>query len=467
MLWLYLHLPSLLLDHHQSHDAPVALSTGSPPVIQQPDEQARQTGVRAGQSMATARALCPQLALVPFSDARQAELLEQLATALYQLASPLALWPPDGLLIRADRLRHLYPQPEDLATVLTQYLSQHGLNGHMATGTSPRMARLLARHGSAVCTDDPETMHHALRRLPVTATDWPARVRQRLTRMGLQHLEDLLACCPAELTTRLGPELYDDLQRILGRSGDPVQEFHPRAAFHQSLTLTRETRSTDHLKAPLSHLLEALETFLRQRQCRCDRVSLTLHHPDRAPTSLALETSQGETRAEAFLELALLRLAATCLPDDVNALSLATERTVALDATESHDLFDSGESRQQARETLLYRLRARLGRDSIQSPGRTPDPRPERCAHWQPARQRGTSTPPRSGPARPFWLQQPPQPLQRPPIRWLNGPERIQGGWWDGDYVRRDYYIALLDNGQRAWLFRNRQDQWFIHGWFG
>lgn len=467
MLWLYLHLPSLLLDHCCPDSSPTALCTGTPPVILQPDNQARKMGVQAGQSLATARALTPELTLISFSKARQTELLEQVAEKLYQLAAPLALWSPDGLLIRADRLRHLYPQPGDLAMVLTQHLSQLGLNNLMATGTTPRMARLLARHGTSVCTQDPETMHRALRQLPVTATDWPEKVRQRLTRMGLHHLKDLLECCPAELASRLGPELYDDFQRMLGRSSDPVQEFHPQTAFHQSLTLNRESQNTDHLQGPLEHLLESLEAFLRQRQHLCDRLRLTLYHPDHAPTTLALETRQGESRASAFLELALLRLASVNLPDDVHALSLATARTTAIEATGSQDLFDSGESRQQARQALLHRLSARLGRDSIQCPGRRPDPRPERCAHWQPAGERGAHACRRSEPARPFWLQQPPQPLKRPPARWLNGPERIQGGWWDGDYVRRDYYIALLDNGQRAWLFRNQQNQWFIHGWFG
>ncbi|XOZ33936.1 Y-family DNA polymerase [Halomonadaceae bacterium KBTZ08] len=467
MLWLYLHLPSLLLDQHHHNATPMALTTGTPPVIRQPGEQAQQTGVQAGQSMATARALCPELALVPYSESQQSERLEQLAEQLYRLASPLVLWPPDGLVIRADRLTHLYPEPTDLASRLEQHLAQHGLNSLMATGTTPRMARLLARHGTQVCTREPGTMHQALRQLPVTAMDWPRTVRQRLVRMGLQRLEDLIACCPAELTSRLGPELYNDLQRTLGQAGDPVQEFHPQAGFHQSLTLNQETRDTNQLRGPLEHLLAALEAFLRQYQQLCDRLELTLHHPDHPPTPLVLETRQGEWRPEAFLELALLRLASCNLPDDVRALSLATNRTVANDVTASDDLFDNGETRQQARQSLLHRLNARLGRNSIQCPAKRPDPRPERCAHWQPVQGQSRTEAPHSGPARPLWLQQPPQQLKRPPVRWLNGPERIQGGWWDGDYVRRDYYIALLDSGQRAWLFRDQRNQWFIHGWFG
>lgn len=407
------------------------------------------------------------LHLPAFSDAPWTDDLEQLATGLYQQVAPPALWPPDGLLIRVDRLRHLYSQPEELASVLTQHLSQKGVTGRMATGTSPRMARLLARHGAPVCTDDPEIMHHALRQLPVTATDWPENVQKRLTRMGLHRLTDLLECHPSELTPRLGRQWYEDLQKVLGRSGDPVQEFQPQAAFRQSLTLNQETRDSNHLQGPLAHLLEALEDFLKQRQRHCDRLYLSLHHPGHAPTTLVLETSHSESRASVFLELACLRLASITLSDDVHALSVATARLVVPETTESHDLFDRTGNREQERQVLLQRLRARLGRNSLQCPDRRPDPRPEQCGYWHPDRKPGPRTSLRSAPVRPFWLQQPPKPLQHTPARWLNGPERLQGGWWNGDAIRRDYYIALMSNGQRAWLFRNRRNQWFIHGWFG
>jgi len=46
--------------------------------------------------------------------------------------------------------------------------------------------------------------------------------------------------------------------------------------------------------------------------------------------------------------------------------------------------------------------------------------------------------------------------------------ERIESGWWDGGDLRRDYFVADLDNGQRAWIFRQpgASDGWMLHGWF-
>ena len=46
--------------------------------------------------------------------------------------------------------------------------------------------------------------------------------------------------------------------------------------------------------------------------------------------------------------------------------------------------------------------------------------------------------------------------------------ERIEQGWWQGDDVRRDYYVAKTDAGAKVWVYCDlRQQQWFLHGIFG
>jgi hypothetical protein len=46
--------------------------------------------------------------------------------------------------------------------------------------------------------------------------------------------------------------------------------------------------------------------------------------------------------------------------------------------------------------------------------------------------------------------------------------ERIEGGWWDGADIARDYFIAHGSQGRRFWVFREMHGtQWFLHGLFG
>ena len=78
---------------------------------------------------------------------------------------------------------------------------------------------------------------------------------------------------------------------------------------------------------------------------------------------------------------------------------------------------------------------------------------------------------------RPLWLLTRPQPLKADdllpqsdgPLTLLDGPERIESGWWDDFDVTRDYFVARDDSGVKLWIFRERNDQknWFLHGIFG
>ncbi|MBZ9667799.1 DNA polymerase Y family protein, partial [Pseudomonas sp. LMG 31766] len=74
---------------------------------------------------------------------------------------------------------------------------------------------------------------------------------------------------------------------------------------------------------------------------------------------------------------------------------------------------------------------------------------------------------PPSGP-RPGWLLSEPQPLREASLRILSGPERIESGWWDGEDVRRDYYVVQTRAGQRGWAYRTvgSDGPLLLHGWF-
>ena len=70
-------------------------------------------------------------------------------------------------------------------------------------------------------------------------------------------------------------------------------------------------------------------------------------------------------------------------------------------------------------------------------------------------------------PRRPLWLLPEPRPLDEMP-RCVAGPERIEGGWWDGLDATRDYYVAQ-SGAARLWVYRERgsgpqSGKWFLQG---
>lgn len=85
-----------------------------------------------------------------------------------------------------------------------------------------------------------------------------------------------------------------------------------------------------------------------------------------------------------------------------------------------------------------------------------------------------------AGLPRPLWLLDRPralgerqgQPQHDGPLQLLAGPERIESGWWDGQPVRRDYFVAVDPAHRLLWIYRaapgsTSPGAWFLHGSFG
>jgi len=118
---------------------------------------------------------------------------------------------------------------------------------------------------------------------------------------------------------------------------------------------------------------------------------------------------------------------------------------------------------------LLDRLRARLGPETVSSLGLAADYRPEKswCAlppGAVPVGAASAATAATDAPRRPLWLLPEPHALEQMP-RCIEGPERIEGGWWDGLDAMRDYYVAEGGAGARLWVYRERgSGGWFLQG---
>jgi protein ImuB len=168
------------------------------------------------------------------------------------------------------------------------------------------------------------------------------------------------------------------------------------------------------------------------------------------------------------------RLQGLPMPAPVEALALKAGRVIPL-AGRSLDLFErEGRSEEDWRQ-LVDRLRARLGSEAVYGLSVVPDHRPERA--WCPGGGEGGTGPVVLPGRRPLWLLETPRALEAPGDRprWggtlalREGPERIEGGWWDGQDVARDYYVAESEAGERLWVYRDCRPphRWFLHGLFG
>lgn len=472
MLWLYLHFPHLLADHfrryHQTHQ-PLVIVPPRGQRIEQVCPQAAEQGIHPGMRLQTALTLAPDLAVIQAQEGLECRVLEEQARWLYHYAAYIAPMPPDGLLAEVSSLQRLYGSLPAIWQTLEQALQARRLHATMATGHTPAAARLLARAGLGECSAERSQIIRSLERLPLSRAGLEQSTETRLRRLGLTTLGELMALPPAELAQRLSPDILTWLQKLQGGRPDPVPAWQPPHVFRQEADFIREVENSQALLFPLQRMLTGLEEDLRWRQQDTDTLHIRLRHRHGKDSQLMLRSSGPEHRAEVFLNLVRLRLEQTPLQAPVTGIVLSVRRFLERNADTGQDLLGDHRNPDEAWHELISRLRARLGEDALQRLQIQADHRPEQAWSSAPVRHRRNPAPGPGGhcPWRPLWLLPEPRPLGGVPAAWLAGPERISSGWWDSRMLQRDYYVARLHSGQMAWIFRDPDNHWFIHGCFG
>jgi len=472
MLWLYLHFPHLLLDHirrsNESTDALVIVEGSGQKVIQA-CPAARDLGINTGMRLKTALGLAPGLCIVKADQQQEARTLEDQARWLYRHAAHIVLAPPNGLLAEIGSLQRLYGGLSAVWQAIEDVLHERQLTAWPGIGHTPLAARLIARNGKGECSSDKSHILQTLGQMPLLAAEFDGRTCTRLQRLGLNKLEEVFRLPPAEMARRLSPEILAYIQKILGSRPDPQTPWQPPHYFRQQADFVQEIEQSQGLLFPLQRILSELEKDLCWRQQDTDSLLLVLQHRHEEATRLHIRTSGPEHRAEAFLSLISLRLEQQPLQAPVISLRLIVKRFLDREAPGGQDLLGENQDLNEAWHTLMSRLQARLGHNALKQLTPQADHRPERAWSASDVRRtnRASTTTIGQLPQRPLWLLQGPQPLEEVPQAWFAGPERISGGWWDGQRVHRDYYVAQLNNGQLAWVFRDIREGWFVHGWFG
>jgi len=238
--------------------------------------------------------------------------------------------------------------------------------------------------------------------------------------------------------------------------------FQPPERFSMQLELPAPAIEADRVLFAARRLLLPLEGFLAARQAGIRGFALHLQHRDGQPTRIDIGSATAHRDIEHWQRLLRERLEATALESPAEAIRLEAAGLTPL-VRAVPGLFGDARGEAEAWERLTERLQARLGGAVVHGLATHAEHRPERA--WRPAAADATTggdeMPP--GP-RPLWLLEPPRRLGEGDFVLLAGPERIESGWWDGDDVARDYFIAAR-GASLAWIYRAREG-WFLHGLF-
>ncbi|MGM0525977.1 MAG: Y-family DNA polymerase [Pseudomonadota bacterium] len=468
-LWLYCHFPDLLLDTMRRMNPvidnyPLALyqQQTQRETVLQCNKKARQLGVEKTQTQVLAQSIAPDLICRPYSEEKESRALKHLADKLYQSVDKLVLFPPQGIAIALDSLLRLYQGVGPLLEHLKETFYALELNVSLSLGHSPESAKCLAVACAEQFSDDRRCIQQALGELSISQLGWGVGTTEKLSKSGIKQLKQLMLIPTAQVGKRFGREVVNQLKDLKGEHVAPYTFYQPAEYFYMSLDLVTEIEHWQGLLFPLKRLLKELEQFLYQRQKVIRELDITLHHRQQQKTKELLRFAADNWRASQFLQLIQLQVTRSPLKQPVIALSIHADKLSRLDR-ESGQLLAEASRHQSDLQELLSRLQARLGQTALYSPGLSTDPRPR---HNEMKKAAGDLTLcPAKNLKRPLWLLANAEPVDIQQWHLVEGPERIETGWWDESPYERDYWLATDQYQRNGWLYFQK-GHWFLQGWF-
>lgn len=430
-------------------------------------------GIRSGMPLHAARLLAENLKLYSRDEVLEQEALKQIAAWSMYFTPVVSLSFSQTVLLEVAGSLALFGSLDRLLKEVRDGLDELGYQAALAVAPTPLAAVWLARAGRKEVVEHKAQLARGLGRIPLRCLQLSDKQLRSLNGMGLKNVADLARLPRDGLTRRLGKALVLLLDRALGRAPDPQKPYVPPLRFRSRLLLPAEVDNVEALLFAIRRMVTELGGMLQGCGGGVQELSLQLLHCDSHVTRIDLKLAALNRDPVHLMSVMRERLERVALQAPVIEIVLVANTILSLGSAH-RDLFTKQGESEQDWQALLERMHARLGEDAVHGLYQVAEHRPERAWGYGHVGNAGLFI--RIG-KRPLWLLAVPLPLVsshdgRPDFHGVlelgAERERIESGWWDGDDIARDYFVASNPRGLRLWVYRElrREQRWFLHGIF-
>lgn len=459
-------------------------------IISAANMEAERKGIHVGMVLADARAILPNLEVMDEKPDLAEKLLYRLAEWCIRFTPVVAMDLPDGLLFDATGCSHLWGGDSPYLNDIVKRLTIRGYDVRAAMTGTVGAAWGLARFGKEQQPVISDHLHlETLMLLPPEALRLEADVIQRLHKLGLHQIRQLMNMPRSSLRRRFGPSFLQHLDKAIGTENEILIPVQPPEPFQERLPCLDPIVTAEGIEIALRELLEVLCRRLQQEQKGLRTALFKGYRVDGKVEQVRIATNRPSNRADHLFKLFEIKLS-TIEPALGIELFVLEARKVEDHLPNQEKMWhsSSGLADEDLAE-LLDRLATRFGEQSIHRYLPAEHYWPERS--FQPATSLNEKAVAawRCDKLRPLQLLPNPEPIEvtapipdYPPMLFryhgkvhpiikADGPERIEQEWWLQQGQHRDYYRVEDDEGHRYWLFRlghyhDKKFQWYLHGFF-
>ncbi|MDX5351082.1 MAG: DNA polymerase Y family protein, partial [Paracoccaceae bacterium] len=371
--------------------------------------EAEAAGLRSGQPLRDATAICPDLLTVPADPLAETRFLGVLRRWAGRFSPWVADEPPASLTIDLTGTAHLFGGEEAVLAQVAQDCAELGLTVRAAIADTPGAAWGLARYarsqmaplrsGDAIDQEaratrsraakrrgwergggpprpvplkgdevamiaPPGQTAQALRPLPLAALRLPGDVVDRLMRLGLRQVGDLIVLPRAALARRFGMETLRRLDQALGMEPEPVNPVRPPMHFAVRLTLPDPIGLRSDVEAALDRLLPPLCEKLQAKGRGVRQLLFQAFRADGGVASVEVGLARAANTADRIRPLLHLKLDQIDAGFGIDCLRLQALATEALSPLQHRGPIetaaDAPRANPHALDDLIGRLCARL-----------------------------------------------------------------------------------------------------------
>jgi len=479
MLWLAIRLPYLQIDtlNNLQSSQPAAIYHSGKRILEA-NTTALSLGIAPGTSTATARALSNELKLVAERPEAPLDALKSLQLFCYKITPHSQIELPAYLLLEVSTTLAVFDGLQPIMHIIADELHKRQWRFNIGLGLTAQSAVLFSHSDqppfiNPLVTPNNQEHQQQLALLPIVQLRCEQKAIDSLKKIGIQLCGEIFDMPNVDRKRVMSAAFNNYWQQLTPSSNHTRPNYQPPSKFNERIEFLNTIVSSKGLVFPCNRLAQMLSHYLVAIQGRARSIQWYLIDIEGEHTELYVAASEPLQQQTAIIELTRLKLDNVKVRRPIEALILKCD-DISFEHSNQNDLFSRNDRHPPSH--LLNLLAARLHEHSFFNLEVVDQHQPELGQKAYSAKKVSANkiANQHEAPARPtFLLQKPPQLktdgdmiIWRSPIKLLQGPERIETGWWFMP-INRDYYIGQDKEHRLLWVFFDRLNQhWFLAGVF-